>query len=87
MNPQIIQDNDGNNTGVFITMKDWNFIESIYPDINNLKTELPEWQKEIIDERLDIIAKNPQRLKPIESLFQLLENEGWWLIPYFILMK
>lgn len=76
MNPQIIQDNDGNNTGVFITMKDWNFIESIYPDINNLKTELPEWQKEIIDERLDIIAKNPQRLKPIESLFQLLENEG-----------
>ena len=76
MNPQIIQDNDGNNTGVFITMKDWNFIERIYPDINNLKSELPEWQKEIIDERLDIIAKNPQRLKPIESLFQLLENEG-----------
>ena len=76
MNPQIIQDNDGNNTGVFITMKDWNFIESIYPDINSLKTELPEWQKEIINERLDIIAKNPQRLKPIESLFQLLENEG-----------
>ena len=75
MNPQIIRDNDGNNTEVFITMKDWNFIESIYPDINNLKTELPHWQKEIIDERMDIIAKNPQRLKPIESLFQALEND------------
>ena len=75
MNPQIIQDNDGNNTGVFITMKDWNLIESIYPDINNLERDIPQWQKDIIDERLDAIAKNPQRLKPIHSLFQQLENE------------
>ena len=69
MNPQIIHDNDGNNTGVFITMKDWNFLESIYPDINNLKTELTEWQKDIVDERLDAIAKNPKRLKPIVTVF------------------
>lgn len=75
MKPQFIQDADGNNTGVFIPIKDWALIESIYPDIKNLETELPQWQKDIIDERLDAIAKNPQRLKPIEFLFQYLENE------------
>ena len=75
MNPQIIKDNEGNSTGVFITMKDWNLIESIYPDINNLEKDIPQWQKDIIDERLDAIAKNPKRLKAIESLFQALENE------------
>ena len=76
MKPQIIKDSDGHNTGVFINMKDWALIESIYPDINNLETELPQWQKDIIDERLDAIAKDSNRLKPITSLFQPLENEG-----------
>ena len=75
MNPQIIKDSDGNNTGVFIPIKEWALIKSIYPDINNIETELPQWQKDIIDERLDAIAKNPQRLKPIESLFQIEENK------------
>ena len=75
MNPQIIKDSDGNNTGVFIPIKEWTLIKSIYPDINNIETELPQWQKDIIDERLDAIAKNPQRLKPIESLFQIEENK------------
>ena len=72
MKPQIIQDSDGNSTGVFIPIKEWTLIESVYPDINDLETELPQWQKDIIDERLDAISKNPQRLKPIENLFQKL---------------
>ena len=74
MNPQIIKDSDGNNTGVFIPIKEWALIKSIYPDINNIETELPQWQKDIIDERLDAIAKNPQRLKPIEFLFTRISN-------------
>ena len=43
-------------------------------DEDNLETELPQWQKDIIDERLDAIAKNPQRLKPIEFLFTRISN-------------
>ena len=44
-------------------------------DGNILETELPQWQKNIIDERLDTISKNPQRLKPIKFLLQEIENE------------
>jgi hypothetical protein len=75
MNPQIIQDSNGKNAGVFIPMEDWNLIESTYPDINNLNIELPQWQKDIIDTRLDAIAKDPQRLKPIENLFEALHKD------------
>jgi hypothetical protein len=75
MNTQIIKDGNGENAGVFIPMEDWNLIESTYPDINNLSTELPEWQKEIIDVRLAAIAKNPERLKPIEKLFEIMNKD------------
>jgi hypothetical protein len=75
MNTQIIKDGNGKNTGVFIPIEDWNLIESTYPDINNLSKELPEWQKEIIDVRLAAIAKDPQRLKPIEKLFEIMNKD------------
>lgn len=75
MTPQVIQDSNGKNAGVFIPMEDWNLIESTYPDINNLSKELPQWQKDIIDTRLDAIAKDAQRLKPIENLFEAMHKE------------
>jgi hypothetical protein len=75
MNPQVIQDSNGKNAGVFITMEEWNLIESTYPDINNWSKELPQWQKDIIDERLAAIAKDPQRLKPIEKLFDIMHKD------------
>lgn len=75
MTPQVIQDSNGKNAGVFIPMEDWNLIKSTYPDINNLRKEMPQWQKDIIDTRLDAIAKDPQRLKPIENLFEAMHEE------------
>ena len=75
MNPQVILDSNGKNTGVFIPIEDWNLIESTYPDINNLSKELPQWQKDIIDTRLDAIAKDPQRLKLIENFFEAKREE------------
>jgi hypothetical protein len=38
---------------------------------------LPEWQIQLIDERLEAIAQNPDRLKPIEELFSELDKEDW----------
>jgi hypothetical protein len=75
MNFKVLQDGNGKNVGVFIPLEDWTLIESTYPDINNLSKELPQWQKEIIDTRLDAIAKDPQRLKPIENLFEVMHKE------------
>jgi hypothetical protein len=75
MKLQVIQDGSGKNAGVFIPMEDWNLIQSFYPDVTNLQHELPQWQKDLIDSRLDAIAADPKRLKPVENLIDLLNKE------------
>jgi hypothetical protein len=74
MRPQIIQDQNGKTTGVFITIEDWENIKRKYPNIEKAEDDLPQWQKEIIDARL-LDLKNPQKLKPIEHLFDVLDEE------------
>ena len=75
MKLQVLKDNFGNQTGVYVPMEDWNLIKNNYPDIENLENELPQWEKELIDNRLEAIAKNPERLKPIEGLFEELKRK------------
>ena len=75
MKLQVLHDNFGNQTGVYVPMEDWTLIKNNYPDIENLEQELPQWEKDLIDSRLEAIAKNPERLKPIESLFEELKRK------------
>ena len=37
--------------------------------------QIPDWQKQLIDQRLAAIAQNPERLKPIDELFSELDKE------------
>ncbi len=53
MKPQVIQDHNGNPTGVFIPIKEWEEIKKQYPGIeDNQSFELSLEQKKILDERL-----------------------------------
>ncbi len=38
-------------------------------------SELPQWQKELIDARLEKIKNNPDCSRPIEELFEELDND------------
>lgn len=75
MRLQVIQDGQGKNTGVFIPIEDWTLIKNQYPDIENADEKLPPWEKDLIDERLDAIGKNPERLKPGKNLLQELKRK------------
>ena len=75
MKLQVLHDNFGNQTGVYVPMEDWALIKSNYPDIESLDKELPQWQKDLIDSRLEATAKNPERLKPIEGLLEELKRK------------
>jgi hypothetical protein len=75
MKLQVLQDNFGNPTGVYVPMEDWTLIKSNYPDIENLDQDLPQWEKDLIDSRLEAIAKNPDCLKPIEGLLEELKRK------------
>lgn len=74
MKAQIIQDNKGLPTGVFIPIEDWENIKKHYPNIEKIDQELPQWQKDILDIRLADL-NNPDELEPIDELFKVLDTE------------
>jgi len=69
---QILKDQQGIPMGVFIPMQSWNNLIFQYPDIETLDTELPQWEKNFIDKRLDMAQRYPERLKPVEMLLKTL---------------
>ena len=75
MKLQVLQDNFGNQTGVYVPIEDWTLIKNNYPDIENLDKELPQWEIDLIDNRLEAITKNPERLKPIDTLLDELRRK------------
>jgi hypothetical protein len=72
---QYIHDTKGNTTGVFIPIEEWKKIKHQYPDVDDLNKYLPKWEKDFIDNRLEKIDKNPERLQPIENLFEELKRK------------
>ena len=69
---QILKDQQGVPMGVFIPIQSWNDLIFQYPEIEAMDNDLPQWEKDFIDERLEIMEKYPERLKPIENLFEIL---------------
>ncbi|WP_461533979.1 addiction module protein [Sinomicrobium sp.] len=74
MKTQIVKDHKGKPTGVFIPMKEWEYIKSYFPEIESIHKDLPKWQKDIIDQRLKDIEEDPKQLLPIDRLFDVLDR-------------
>lgn len=70
MKLQVLQDNLGNEMGVYLPMEDWTLIKNNYPDIEIVGQDLPQGEKDLIDKRLNAIQINPKRLRPINEHFE-----------------
>ena len=66
---QHLQHNNGNTTAAVIPIKDWNRVTEKY---NGLE-ELSQWQKKIVDQRLDLVKNHPDQLVPFEQLIKKLD--------------
>lgn len=75
MSLNYVSDNSGEPIAVQIPIEDWKRIKNKYPDIDEMDNDLPEWQKEVIDERMEAIRKNPASVRPIEELLDELDKE------------
>ena len=71
MNLQYLQDNNGNTTAVVIPIEEWNLITEKYNELE----ELPQWQKKIIDKRLDFVKNHPDQLVPLEQFMKELDTD------------
>lgn len=71
MNLQYLQDNNGNTTAVVIPIEEWNKFTEKYNDLE----ELPQWQKNIIDQRLDLVKNHPDELIPLKDFMKELDTD------------
>ena len=67
--PQFTFDNLGNPIGVFLPIEVWNKISE------QMHLELPDWQKSLIDIRLDEYSRAPQNTREWNQIFNELKSE------------
>lgn len=72
MSPQFTYDNKGNAVGVFLPIEDWNQLKKNLPEIE----ELPQWQKEILDQRMMHMQQNSNTVVPLEDFIAEMEKEA-----------
>lgn len=73
MNLQYISDSKGKTTGVFIPISEWNKLKSKYKDIE--KMEIPDWQKNVVRERLADYKKNPKLAANFDKTMDEMEKD------------
>ncbi len=59
MNLQYISDSNGQTTGVFIPINEWNDLKNKYKDIEQEEVGVPDWHKELVLKRLEDYRQNP----------------------------
>jgi len=74
MSLQYLSDEKGQIVAVQVPIKDWEILRNKYPEIETPVSDLPDWQKELIDSRLKAIEENPGRVLPIDSLLAELDH-------------
>ena len=77
MNLQYISDNEGKTTGIFVPIKDWQYLKNKYKGLENEERafEIPEWHKAIIDQRLAAYKANPTHVIDFDKACDDIDNE------------
>ncbi len=74
MNLQYITDGNGQTTGVFIPIEEWNDLKSKLKGVDFEEMEIPEWQKNIVRERAEQYKKNPEQALDFDSSLDEIER-------------
>ncbi len=70
-----LSDSAGETIAVQIPIEDWKKIKDKYPDVDDIDGDLPQWQKDMIDKRMQAIEDDPTSVMDIEGLFDELDKE------------
>ncbi len=71
MNLQYLQDNNGNTTAVVVPIQEWNQLTEKYDGLE----DLPQWQKKIINQRLDFVKNHPDEMVPLDDFIKELDKD------------
>jgi len=68
MKIKYIKDQKGKTTDVVLSLKDWESIKTSFPDIEEITDNIPNWHKEILDQRLENIQRYPENVVTWDSV-------------------
>ena len=75
MSVQYVSDSLGQTTAVLISIEDWQLLRKKHPDVDELEGDLPQWQKDIIDERMQLLKDHPEQVTTLEDFLKELDND------------
>lgn len=74
MGLQYITDSNGQTTGVFIPIQEWNDIKTKLKDIEQQDVEVPEWHKKIARKRMELYKNNPDQSIDFDAAMDEIEK-------------
>lgn len=73
-----IHDKEGNTTGVYIPIEEWQSLTSKYVELQKAESdnsmELADWQKQVIDQRLSAYESNPEDVFDFDQTLDDIES-------------
>lgn len=75
MNLQYISDNNGQTTGVYIPIEEWNELKSKYKGIEQEEINVPDWHIDIVRKRYKNYLQNPEETLNFDEALRDIEKE------------
>lgn len=75
MSLQFISDNNGQTTGVFIPIKEWNKLKNKYKELESEELTIPVWHLEEIENRLNEVKNDKISVLDFNQSMDELEKE------------
>lgn len=75
MSVQYVSDNTGQTTAILVPIEDWNLLRKKHPDVDEMEGDLPQWQKDLIDERMLLLKQHPDNVTSLEDFLKELDKD------------
>lgn len=75
MSLQYISDNNGQTTGVFIPIQEWNNLKDKFKGLETEELSIPEWHLDEIDKRLEDYKTNPDEAIDFDQAMDEIEKD------------
>ncbi len=75
MSVQYVSDSTGQTTAVLISIDDWDKLRKKHPDVDEMEGEIPQWQKDLIEERMLFLKQHPDQVTSIVDFLTELDKE------------
>ncbi|PJJ79879.1 hypothetical protein [Mucilaginibacter auburnensis] len=75
MNLQYISDNNGETTGVYIPIQEWNELKSKFKGIEQEEINVPDWHIKIVRDRYEKYLENPKQGLDFDEAMRDIDKE------------